>query len=259
MAGVLTISQYLGGPDNVQLEQVFPGDQKILQYDFPGSISGWGFLVEAQTIIVNPVAFDRDGTPNFSTSEVVGYFAKTTVADTRNGSTSTYVRPVNNSAGIVNIVVPKDLYTGPILPDARANVPITVVSVSWTGISDPVTGTPAPTSAHRWAFMQCWAPGVTPGDPTIQTVTTTITGSSVDQYTRDGQPIADYIFVTDTAGIRDGAIFYVGTDTCVVADVVDSVMVHTPYSETNPQPFISDLPIGSSITFHNYTNYFSLV
>jgi hypothetical protein len=175
MAGILTISQYLGGPDNVQLEQIFPGDQKILQYDFPGAINNWGFKVEAQTIVVNPITFDRDGTPNFSTSEVIGYFPKSTIADTTGGSTSTYVRPVNLTSGVVNIVIPKNLYAGPILPDARQNVPITVVSVSWTGISDPVTLTPAPTSAHRWAFMQCWNPSVTPGDPITYAGFTAIT------------------------------------------------------------------------------------
>jgi hypothetical protein len=169
MAGVLSISQYLGGPDNIQLEQIFPGDQKILQYDFPSSITNWGFNIEAQTLVVNPITFDRDGTPNFSSSLVIGYFPKQNIADTTNGSTSTYVRPVNNTTGIVNIVIPSDLYTGPILPDARQNVPITVVSVSWTGVSDPVTQTPAPTSTHRWAFMQCWNPNVTPGDPTTYT------------------------------------------------------------------------------------------
>lgn len=165
MAGVLTIANYLGGPDNVQCEQIFPGDQKILQYDYPGSIVNYGFLVTAQTIVVNPITFDRTGEPNFATSEVIGYFPSSVIANTTDGSTSTFVRPVNSGLGTVNIIIPKNLYSGPILPDARQNVPITIVSVSWTGVVDPVTNTPAPTSAHRWAFIQAWSPGVTPGDP----------------------------------------------------------------------------------------------
>lgn len=175
MAGVLTIANYLGGPDNIQCEQIFPGDQKILQYDFPQGITDWGFKVTQQTIVVNPITFDRAGEPNFSTSEVIGYFPLSVIADTTTGSTSTYVRPVNNTTGIVNIVIPKNLYAGPILPDARQNVPITIVSVSWTGVVDPVTNTPAPTSTHRWAFLQSWAPGVTPGDPTTYAGYTAIT------------------------------------------------------------------------------------
>lgn len=169
MAGILTIGNYLGGPDNVQVEQIFPQDQKILQYDFPTATTDWTFKITSQTIVVNPITFDRAGEPNFSTSEVIGYFPVVEVADT-SVTSSTYVRSVNQSLGTVNIVVPKDaLYSGPILPDARQNVPITVFAVSWTGVSDPITGTPAPTSTHRWAFLQSWAPGVTPGDPTTYT------------------------------------------------------------------------------------------
>jgi hypothetical protein len=165
MAGVLTIANYLGGPDNVQLEQIFPGDQKILQYNFGVNITSWTFRVEAQTIVVNPLTFDRDGTPNFATSNVIGYFPAVSIGDT-SVAPSDYISIVNTVAGTVDITVPKDVYTGPILPDARQNVPITVMSVSWTGVPDPYNDTPAPTSTHRWAFMQCWAPGVTPGDPT---------------------------------------------------------------------------------------------
>ena len=175
MAGVLTIANYLGGPDNVQCEQIFPGDQKILQYDFPQAITNWDFKITAQTIVVNPVTFDRAGEPNFSTSQVIGYFPSVAVADT-SVSTSSYVRLVNATLGTVNIIVPKDaLYAGPILPDARQNVPITIFAVSWTGVVDPVTSTPAPTSTHRWAFLQSWAPGVTPGDPVTYTGYTSIT------------------------------------------------------------------------------------
>jgi hypothetical protein len=173
MAGILSFSDYLGGPDNIQLEQVFPGDQKILQYDFPNSILNWKFKVEAQTIVVNPLTFDRDGTPNFSSSNVVGYFPKSTIADT-SVSTSTYVQVVSSSAGTVNITVPKNLYQGVILPDARKNVPITVITVTWTGVADIVTATPAPTTSHRWAFMQCWNSNVTPGDPTTEDTYTPI-------------------------------------------------------------------------------------
>jgi hypothetical protein len=175
MAGVLTIGDYLGGPDNVQLEQIFPGDQKILQYDFPTNITNWKFKVQAQTIVVNPLTFDRDGTPNFSTSNVIGYFPATTVADT-SVSTSSYVQIINSTQGIVNITLPKDLYTGVILPDARQNVPITVLTVSWTGVADVGSFTPAPTTSHRWAFMSCWNSNVTPGDPTTETDFTPIAG-----------------------------------------------------------------------------------
>jgi hypothetical protein len=167
MPGILSFSDYLGGPDNVQLEQIFPGDQKILQYDFPASITNWTFKVQAQTIVVNPLTFNRDGSPNFSDTAVIGYFPATTIADT-SVSTSSYVQVVSAVAGTVNITIPKNLYTGVILPDARQNVPITVVTVTWTGVPDVTTFTPAPTTSHRWAFMSCWNSNVTPGDPTTE-------------------------------------------------------------------------------------------
>jgi len=167
MAGVLTISDYLGGPDNVQLEQIFPGDQKILQYDFPTAITNWTFKVQEQTIVVNPLTFDRSGEPNFSSSNVIGYFPKTTIADT-SISTSSYVQVISSSLGTVNITIPKNLYDGVILPDARQNVPITVITVTWTGVADAGSFTPAPIASHRWAFMQCWNSNVTAGDPTTE-------------------------------------------------------------------------------------------
>jgi hypothetical protein len=165
MAGVIYISQYLGGPDNVQLEQIFPSDQRILQYNFGVNITGWTFKVEAQTIVVNPITYDtRTNQPNFASSQVIGYFDPHVIADTSQ-TTSTYVRFVDASTGLLDITVPSNLYQGPILPDARQDAPITIVSVSWTGVADSVVGTPAPTSTHRWAFLNCWQPGVTPGDP----------------------------------------------------------------------------------------------
>jgi hypothetical protein len=105
------------------------------------------------------VAFDRNtGSPNFANSNVIGYFPSAVI------STSSYIVTTNATTGLVNITIPSGLYTGPILPDARANVPITIVGVTWTNNTSPVQ-----VNTHRWAFIQCWEPGVTPGDPTVST------------------------------------------------------------------------------------------
>jgi hypothetical protein len=53
------------------------------------------------------------------------------------------------------------MYTGPLVPDARKNVPITVVGVTWT-----TDDTPTQTNTHRWAIVQSWEPDVVVGDPT---------------------------------------------------------------------------------------------
>jgi hypothetical protein len=157
MAGVLNFSQYLGGPDNVVIEQIFPSTQRTFNYNFSTNISSWQFNVDQQTIVVNPISFDRNtGQPNFANSVVVGYFPSAVV------TTATYVTVTNAAAGLVSITIPSNMYTGPILPDARQNVPITIVGVTWTD-----TGSPVQINTHRWAFIQSWEPGVTPGDPTL--------------------------------------------------------------------------------------------
>lgn len=158
-AGVLNFAQYLGGADNIQIEQIFPSTQRTLNYNYATSIVGWTFKVDYQTIVVDSVAFDRNtGQPNFANSNVIGYFPSGVV------STSSYISVVNSALGTVNITIPGELYTGPVLPDARANVPITIVGVTWTSASSPVQ-----VNTHRWAFLLAWEPGVTPGDPTLST------------------------------------------------------------------------------------------
>lgn len=155
-AGVLNFAQYLGGADNIQIEQIFPSTQRTLQYNFATNITGWSFHLDHQTIVVDTVSFDRNtGQPNFANSNVIGYFPSGVI------STATYVSVSSVSTGIVNITIPGNLYTGPVLPDARANVPITIVGVTWRDNSSPQQ-----INTHRWAFLLAWEPGVTPGDPT---------------------------------------------------------------------------------------------
>ena len=155
MASVLSFSEYLGGPDQIAIEQIFPSTQRTLYYNFSTNITGWNFHVDHQTLIVDSMAFDRTGEPNFANSQVIGYFASGVV------STGTNISVVSTSSGTVNITIPGNLYTGPIIADARKNVPITIVGVTWTD-----AGTPAQVNSHRWAFIQSYEPGVDPTDPT---------------------------------------------------------------------------------------------
>jgi len=156
MAGVLSFSDYIGGPDEVVAAQAFPSDQRSYLYNFGNSISGWTFTADYQTLVVDQVSFNRyTGQPNFGNSAVIGSFAKQELT----GNNAPQV--VNAAAGTVNLRVPANMYTGPILPDARANVPVTVVAMTWTDAE-----TYPNTMTHRWAFVQAWEPDVTIGDPT---------------------------------------------------------------------------------------------
>jgi hypothetical protein len=156
MAGVLDFSQYIGGADNLQTEQAFPSTQRSVVYNFGQDITGWSFYLDYQTVVADVIAFDRNsGSPNFSSSKIIGYFPSGVI-------TGTNVNIVTTSSGIVKVTFPGGLYPGPILPDARSHTPITIIGVTWTN-----TETPPTVDTHRWALIQSWEPGVNPGDPIL--------------------------------------------------------------------------------------------
>lgn len=155
MAGVLTLAEYLGGPDNVIVEQRFPGDQRTQVWNFGRDITGWTITADYQTIVVNPLQFNRfTGEPNFSNSQVIGSFAKVEV-------TSPYTPQIIDAAeGVVHVHFPANMYSGPIVPDARRNVPIVIFSVTWADNS-----TVPQIQSQRFALIQGWEPDVVVGDP----------------------------------------------------------------------------------------------
>lgn len=157
MSGVLNFQNFVGGPDQVQCESIFPSTQKTLVYNFARDITGWTFEVDHQTLVVDSVKFNRNsGQPNFSDSTVVGSFPKQEVT----GDFAPEV--INTEVGTVKVHFPANMYTGAIVPDARVNVPITVLSVTWRDNS-----TPAQVNTHRWALVMCYEPDVPVGDPTL--------------------------------------------------------------------------------------------
>ena len=163
MAGILNFQQYVGGPDQVQVEQIFPSNQKTLVYTFNNAagtaldLTGWTFSADYQTIVVDTIKFNRNsGQPNFGDSTVIGSFAKVDIT----GDFAPTI--IEATAGKVKVNFPANMYAGPIIPDARQNVPITVFSLTWSDNS-----TPAQVNSHRWALIQCWEPDVAVGDPTL--------------------------------------------------------------------------------------------
>lgn len=155
-AGILSFSDYIGGPDEITAEQIFPSDQKSYRYDFGTDITGWTFSADYQTLVVDVVSFNRyTGKPNFSNSKVIGSFDKVDLT----GNNAPVV--ANASDGTLDLRIPAGMYNGPIVPDARVNVPITVVALTWT-----TDDTYPFVQTHRWAFVQAWEPGVDVGSPT---------------------------------------------------------------------------------------------
>ena len=156
MAGVLTFAQFVGGADQLVLKQDFPSSQTSLIYNFNQDISGWTFEADYQVIVVDSLAYDRyTSEPNFANSTVIGSFAKAEIT----GDTAPSV--VDAASGTVKYTIPSGMYTGPIIPDARQNVPIAVLGFTWT-----TDDTPTQTQTHRWAVVQSYEPDVTIGDPT---------------------------------------------------------------------------------------------
>lgn len=165
MAGVLSFSEFLGGPDNIVAEAIFPSTKRTYNYNFNQDITGWTWAMDAQTLVIDPISYDRNGQPNFSSSLVIGYFAKEEIT-----TDSAVINVVNAATGLVNITIPAGLYTGPIIPDARKNVPVTIVGITWT-----TADTPTQTNSHRWAFIQSYEPDVTIGNPILDAGYTALT------------------------------------------------------------------------------------
>lgn len=157
MAGVLTLGQWIGGPDDVKVESTFPSSQRTYSYNFSQNVSSWTFRADYQTVVVNAITYDREGNPNFADSQVIGYFPSGVI------STSSYISVPNVQAGTVLVTHPSGLYpeTAGILPDSRKNIPLLVISFAWTDNSSPKV-----TNMHRMAKIMAWEPGVSPQDPT---------------------------------------------------------------------------------------------
>ena len=157
MAGILTFEQYVGGPDEVILEQAFPSTQRSVIYNFNTDITGYQFTAEHKPIIVDKIKFNRyTGAPNFSDSKVIGFFPNTVIQENSDNAPTI----INNEQGTVLVTFPEFMYSGPIIPDARQNVPIVIFALTWK-----IPSTVDQIQTHRWGFIQAWEPGVTIEDP----------------------------------------------------------------------------------------------
>ena len=190
-SGVLSFADFLGGPDNINLIQVFPSDQRIYTYDFGTDATNFKYALDYQTLVVDPISFGRDGTPNFTNSETIGYFPKVDLHGVAGGfavagadfvpaqtagqaSAGTYVKLVAGNTNKVQVLYPAAMYIGPIVPDARSKVCLTVVSFSWA--NGTVTDK-SENSSFRFGFLQCYEPDAPIGDPTGAAGFTAITVS----------------------------------------------------------------------------------
>lgn len=162
---LLSFKNYIGGADNVQVEEVFKDTAKTFTYNYGKDISNYQFELSQQTIVVDSLTYDRTTSlPSFTDSTVIGSFANAEISNTN-------VNPISNIAGTVAITIPGNLYAGNVIPDSRGETPITVVSVKWTD-----TGvTPNTTEEHRWALIQRYSPDRGIGKPSASAGYTALT------------------------------------------------------------------------------------
>lgn len=158
MAGrLLSFSNYLGQANNVQVIEMFPSTQKTFTYDYNANVSAYTFEADMQTLVVDTLTYDRTtGDPNFTDSSVVGFFSNSEIG-------AGNIVTTGASVGEIKFTIPAQRYTGPLLPDARANVAITVVGFKWTDTDQ----TPTVTNSHRWAVIERYEPDVSPGNPRL--------------------------------------------------------------------------------------------
>ncbi len=158
---VLSFSQYLGGGQNVKIEERFPDDQKTYTYNFANAdVSGYTFTADYQNILLDTVTYDRTtGDPNFTTTTVSGYFG------TAANISSSMISNTNSNIGLVAFTIPSGLYTGNVIPDARTNVVATVVSFQWQ-----TNETPPQKDRHRWVLLNRYDPAIgrQPGNPSSE-------------------------------------------------------------------------------------------
>lgn len=141
--GIFDYARYLNTLQTVtEVGNIFPSEQKKWTYSIEGGgTQGWTAEINWLTLIVETVSFDATGRPDFSNSNIFGYYEGGTATEYSNGTIS----------------IPAGMYTGPILPATTRHIPVTVVNIRWT--KDGAT------FANNIALVQNWEPGVDIEDP----------------------------------------------------------------------------------------------
>jgi hypothetical protein len=180
MAGILDYQRYIDLFYTVKdVQDHFPEQQLTVGYDFNGQgYDGWTAEIDWQTMIVDELTRDRDNKPVWDSSRVIGVF------------------PKGSKAAIANGVLqfPVDMYTGPILPASNINVPVTLVSFTFTKESDIFS--------QQFLLIENWMPGHPAGDPVLdENFQPTISENSVLTLTAVPNPVInteDFVLIAQT-------------------------------------------------------------
>jgi hypothetical protein len=179
---LLDFQSYIGGSDNVQVINLFPRSQKTFTYDFNADVSLWNFTADKQSLVLVQITYDRvSKLPNFADSIITGYMNSSTTIPA-----GTYISETNAALGQIDFTIPAERYTGPLLPNARKNPVMTVVSFEWES-----NAVPPVKDSHRWAIIETWEPGVTVGDPAVSATYVPIGVGAVSTFTENSSTDSD--------------------------------------------------------------------
>lgn len=163
---VLDAKQFLGGSDNVLNIELLPEQTRSFEYAFNTNVTAYTFSAEYSSVLVDTLTYSvADGSPNYSSSAVLGYFANIDGAGNSVGTVaSDHIDDSDAINGNIVFTIPKDRYAngGFITPSARTNVVLTILEFKWTNTGS----TPNTVDSHRFTIVERYSPDRTPGDPT---------------------------------------------------------------------------------------------
>jgi len=153
----LTFNQKVPGPNALPLIYHYPTSRTVIPITINsgGDITGYTLEADYETLIFDTIQMDRGGNPNFSNSTQIGNFPKVEIS----GADVPVI--TDASTGSINLIIPENVYTGPILVGDQTNVPVTVVSltiINADGFKDSL----------RQPLYISYEPDVVVGDPTLE-------------------------------------------------------------------------------------------
>jgi hypothetical protein len=151
----LSFNDFIVGPNVVDIKKYYPSSRKELKITLDTDITSWTVEADYQCLVIDTVAFDRSGEPNFTNSQVIGYFPKTEIT----GGDAPVISDAIN--GEITFYIPADMYTGGLLPGSRTLAVVAVVGLTYTdtnGNRDTI----------RFPRLISYEPDVALSDPTAE-------------------------------------------------------------------------------------------
>lgn len=124
-----SFNEFIVGPNTIDIQKFYPSSRQRLLVNLGTDITGYTIAADYQVLVVDTIAFDRhSGDPNFAESTLIGTFPLTEITG---GDVPTIT---DATAGDVEVVIPADMYTGPMYPGDRTNALVAVVGFTYTDL-----------------------------------------------------------------------------------------------------------------------------